>query len=265
MKVDVISSLDLVTARWNKLRAVALKVALMIVVATAAMDAPAQVEYVDPTIGNVGVLLVHTRPAVYMPNSMIRVYPIRSDAMDDQIESFPLTINSHRIQELFSLMPGDDGKPAAWDQEKTTPYYYSVLLGDSRIQTEFSATERAGYFRMTYSPGQAPAVVLANRAAGKLHAEGNAVSGEERFNGMAAYVYGEFREPIQTKAETIEDKSRLTISSAGSKVMEFRYGISFISVEQARKNLAHEIPDWDLIESRMQERKDGTRRWAKSR
>ena len=80
----------------------------------------AQVAYVDPTIGNVSILLVPTRPAVYLPNSMVRVYPIRSDALDDRIESFPLTISSHRALELFSIMPGN-GRAAAYDQEKTTP------------------------------------------------------------------------------------------------------------------------------------------------
>ena len=74
----------------------------------------------DPTIGNVGILLVPTRPAVYMPNSMVRMYPLRADAMDDQIKGFPLTINSHRMQELFSVMPGT-AAAAAYDQEKTTP------------------------------------------------------------------------------------------------------------------------------------------------
>src|SRR5450631_2712178 len=78
----------------------------------------AQVNEVDPTIGNVGILLVPTRPTVFLPNSMVRMYPMRADAMDDRIESFPLTINSHRIDELFSIMPGD-GRPAVYDQEKT--------------------------------------------------------------------------------------------------------------------------------------------------
>ena len=35
------------------------------------------------------------------------MYPIRTDGVDDQIRSFPLTISSHRISELFSIMPGD--------------------------------------------------------------------------------------------------------------------------------------------------------------
>jgi len=100
-----------------------LTLALLAGVILSPASARAQVEYVDPTIGNVSILLVPTRPAVFMPNSMVRVYPMRADALDDRIDSFPLTISSHRALELFSIMPGD-GSPAAYDQEKTTPYYF---------------------------------------------------------------------------------------------------------------------------------------------
>jgi predicted alpha-1,2-mannosidase len=231
------------TRRGNKLCVLALNIQFALILAAVGLPAYAQVEYVDPTIGNVGILLVPTRPTVYMPNSMIRVYPVRSDAMDDRIQSFPLTINSHRIQELFSLMPGEDGKPAVWDQEIATPYYYSVRLGASRIQTEFSATERCGYFRMTFPSGDA-SVVLANRLTGNLRMEGDAIVGEEKFNNMAAFVYGEFSAPAQLKVESSGERARLIVSSPGSKVIEFRYGISFISTEQAKRNLKHEIPDW---------------------
>ena len=204
----------------------------------------AQVEYVDPTIGNVGILLVPTRPTVFLPNSMIRVYPVRADALDDQIESFPLTISSHRMQELFSIMPGD-GEPAAYDQEKTRPYYYSTRFDESLIQTEFSATERCGYFRFTFPKGGA-SVVLANRLPGDLLAQGSTVSGEERFAGMKAYVYGEFSAPVQVKVEDLNAGKRVIASSSAIRTLEFRYAISFISVEQARQNLRNEIPDWGL-------------------
>src|SRR6476659_5293626 len=117
--------------KMNPIRAVAtvsrragtLHAASLILLIPAVHRAIAQVEYVDPTIVNVGILLEPTRPAVYLPNSMVRMYPIRSDAFDDRIRSFPLTISSHRIDELFSIMPGEDGRPASYDQEKTTPYY----------------------------------------------------------------------------------------------------------------------------------------------
>src|ERR1035438_8889301 len=93
--------------------------------------AQAQLEYVDPTMGSQGFLLEPTRPTVALPNSMVRVYPVRKDQLDDQISSFPLTIVSHRLGELFWLMPCAGPveadawrRAAAYDQEITTPYYY---------------------------------------------------------------------------------------------------------------------------------------------
>lgn len=216
------------------------KIARLLVFLAAVVQVRAQVEYVDPTIGNVGILLVPTRPAVYLPNSMVRMYPLRADALDDEIHSFPLTISSHRISELFSIMPGDRD-PAAYDQETTTPYFYSARFRTSGIVTEFTASERCGYFRFTFPSGNA-SLALANRIAGTLELlEGNIVEGEERFSDMKAYVYGEFSTPVTSTSSSSDDKQRLSIS-AKVQTLEFRYGISFISVAQAKKNLQHEIP-----------------------
>ena len=226
------------------LRADKLRSGLLAAVTMLAGHAVAQVEYVDPTIGNVGILLVPTRPAVFLPNSMVRVYPLRADALDDRIESFPLTISSHRKHELFIIMPGKDGSAAPYDQEKTTPYYYSTRFDESLIQTEFSATERCGYFRFTFPDGKA-SVVMANRMPGDLETQdGAVVSGEERFSNMKAFVYGEFSTPVTFKLEDLGDRNRVTVTRQGARALEFRYGISFISVEQAKRNLRHEIPAW---------------------
>ena len=215
------------------------KAASLVALLAAAAPMFAQVEYVDPTIGNVGILLVPTRPTVYLPNSTVRMYPVRADALDDRIHSFPLTINSHRISELFSIMPGD-GEPAAYEHETTTPYFYSTRFRSSGVVTEFTATERCGYFRFKFPTGKAN-LVLANRIAGTLElSDGKAVAAEERFNDMKAYVYGEFSKPVTAVSSLNADKQRLVITGS-SGVLEFRYGISFISVEQARKNLRREI------------------------
>ncbi|RYE37448.1 MAG: glycoside hydrolase family 92 protein, partial [Sphingobacteriales bacterium] len=48
--------------------------------------------FVDPSIGGVGLILEPTRPTVHLPNHMIRMYPVRKDALDDQISFFPLTV-----------------------------------------------------------------------------------------------------------------------------------------------------------------------------
>lgn len=207
-----------------------------------ARQAAAQVEYVDPTIGNVGILLVPTRPTVYLPNSMVRVYPMREDAMDDRIQSFPLTISSHRQAELFSIMPGD-GAPAAYDQEHTTPYDYSTRFDDSLIRLGFTPTERCGYWRFSSPKGNA-SVVLANRQPGSLHVEGNStITGEETAEGLRAYFFGEFNAPVHISTQSANGKGRL-VATADTAGIEFRYGVSFISAEQAEKNLRREIPQW---------------------
>jgi len=217
-------------------------------------EVQAQVEYVTPSIGNVGHLLEPTRPTVSLPNSMVRVYPVRRDGLDDQVHSFPLTIISHRLGELFWLMPADGEpdagawrRPAAYDQAKETPYYYSLRLDGSFIEIEFSPTARCGYFRFTVPSGKR-VVLLANRQSGELSAAGaNAVSGVERFNDMQAFVYGEFSAPVNVARAEADGRTRLTAQARErGDVLEFRYGISFISAEQARRNLQSEIPGWDF-------------------
>jgi predicted alpha-1,2-mannosidase len=222
----------------------------------------AQVEYVDPFMGGQGFMLEPMRPTVSIPNSMVRVYPVRKDQLDDQIHSFPLTIISHRLGELFWLMPFDGtpnnntwDRPQAYDQEVETPYYYSARFDNSLIQTEFTPTARCGYFRFTFPSGK-PVVLLANRQGGEMSsAGGNAISGIENIvsqsdvtpGTMHAYVYGEFSAPVKIETSDIDNGKRLAITAQdGQKVLEFRYGVSFISVEQAKKNLQEGIPNWDF-------------------
>jgi predicted alpha-1,2-mannosidase len=214
----------------------------------------AQVEYVDPSMGGQGVLLEPTKPTVSLPNCMVRVYPVRHDQLDDQISSFPLTIISHRLGELFWLMPGD-ASPAAYDQEVETPYYYATRFDGSLIQTEFTPTAHCGYFRFTFPSGK-PVVLLANRQGGDLSGSSDgSISGTETFAGedrmssgkMHAYVYGQFNVPVTVQTSDSNNGKRLTVSAKdGQTVLEFRYGISFISVAQAKKNLEEEIPAWDF-------------------
>jgi predicted alpha-1,2-mannosidase len=165
---------------------------------------------------------------------------MRADALEDQISSFPLTLISHRLGELFSIMPGA-GSPAAYDHEFTSPYYYSTFFDDSGIHTEFTPAERCGFFRFGF-PSNAARVVLGTRHAGELRLENNAVViGEEQFKGMKAFVYGVFSVPVIARSEKSEDGVRMVVTASDCPQLEFRYGISFIDVEQARKNLDREI------------------------
>ncbi|HEX4265141.1 MAG TPA: GH92 family glycosyl hydrolase [Verrucomicrobiae bacterium] len=234
-----------------------------------AVTAFAQVEYVDPSMGGQGFMLEPTRPTVSLPNSMVRFYPVRKDQLDDQIHSFPLSTVSHRMGELFWLMPSDGAAwnhPATYDQEIETPYYYSARFDNSLVRTEFTPTARCGYFRFTFPSGK-PVVFLANRLKGELSDIGsNSVSGMERVIGQGrmspgavqAFVYGEFNVPVKMEATDTDNGKRLTISAPeNEKTVEFRYGISFISVQQAKKNLHEEIPAWDFNKIK----RDAQNRW----
>ena len=54
------------------------------------------------------------------------------------------------MAELFSIVPGEARVAAAYDQEKTTPDHYLTRFDGTLIRTEFSPTERCGYFRFTF-------------------------------------------------------------------------------------------------------------------
>ena len=57
---------------------------------------------------------------------------------------------------------------------------------------------------------------------------------------MKAFVYGEFNGEISSGSDTLESPKRNRIISIKSEnnTIEFKYAISFISAEQAERNLA---------------------------
>src|SRR5579863_10141490 len=101
------------------------------VISDTALPGKTNLSYVDPTIGNVAQLLEPTRPTAYLPNQLIRVYPIRKDYLDDQIAGFPLTVVSHRLGVVFGIKPftgtinsqsSDQKMPYDHDLEITRPW-----------------------------------------------------------------------------------------------------------------------------------------------
>ncbi len=226
-------------------------------------------EEVDPDIGGVGWLLQPTRPTVSVPNSMVRIYPVRPDWLSDQISFFPLTIKSHRQGELFGIMPyGGTPADSNWTQKEmydhdleiSLPWYGSTYFLDSDISTEYTAGRHSGMFRFNYE-GHRPKVIRLqiNYAGGWKQTAPAVVEGVETFDGMKAFVYGVF--DVEGKAGqaelTVVNERRkssrtlpvLLVSFDGntSTTIMFKYGLSFISPEQAKKNLEEEIPGWDFM------------------
>ncbi len=211
-------------------------------------------QYVDPNIGGVAPILQPTRPTVQLPNQMIRMYPNRADYLDDQITSFPLSLISHRNGQLFRIMPfvGETTAPvSAWGKqnETVTPYFYSVWLEDYDATLEFVPGAKTGFFRVQFPENTTPKINLTIVNSGNWKQETElAVSGVETFNGMNAWVYGEFDAPVKT-SQSLKNEKQLVLSFQDenkNKTINFKYAISFISPEQAKQNLQNEIPAWDF-------------------
>ena len=217
-------------------------------------------QYVDPTIGAVGQLLEPTRPTMHLPNSMVRMYPYRKDQLDDQISYFPLSMYSHRIGNVFSVVPcaADAAKGKAqrlsYDLEKTAPDYYSVVIENPQVKVEFTPAARSGYYRFTSLSTLPISLRFGILNEGNLMAAGKrVVTGTENFKGMQAFVYGELDADISGSAyQPGTDQKQLVLNTGRKGTVGFRYGISFISIAQAKENLQKEIPEWSFEKVRAQ-------------
>jgi predicted alpha-1,2-mannosidase len=242
-------------------------------------------KYIDPRIGNVGALLVPTRPTVQLPNQVMRMYPERADYIDDMISSFPLCIVSHRLGEVFSLKPSvkvlslaDWRTKQAWDHdlEVTRPWYYSTYLIDDEITVEFTAGKKAGVYRFEFPANAAHKTLLFglyNNGAGSFNFNGKEVTGTETYHdNIKVYLYGTFSEAGKagvvkdnkiTEDNSVEGKgvrSYISFAQSGSNKVEFRYAISYISAEQAKKNYTEELPG-----KKFEDLKNaGEKTWAKA-
>ena len=96
------------------------------------------VDYVNPYAGNVSHLLVPTFPTVQLPNSMLRVYPERSDYTSEYLNGLPIIVTNHRERSAFKLSVTTGREilrfaqndkpviPVSYDNEHLTPYSFGV-------------------------------------------------------------------------------------------------------------------------------------------
>ncbi len=222
-------------------------------------------QYVDPRVGNVGWLLVPTRPTVQVPNQMVRMYPERTDHLDDQIKFFPLSVAAHRIDNVFGIMPASGNVDlskdpiSAWDSqlEITQPHYYFTWLEDFDVKVEFTPGNKAGFFRFAYPDGTSKYLLLKNLSKNSWKTtDGKTFESVEYFHDMKAYAFAQMR-ITDNKNAALDLKPVVTANQRGTWLkidnnsaltIEFKYGISYLSIEQAKKNLESEISAWDFEE-----------------
>jgi len=226
------------------------------------------VDYVDPHIGSISYLLKSVPPTVQLPFGMVRLAPVTSPGISDsylaeKIYGFPL--DGPELMPTTGPVETDPAKNASLydhDFETATPYSYAVTLEKTNTQVEFTVTERAAYFRIAYPQAGESHMVFRVRGEGMLNADPahSAVSGFEDIRGARHYFYAESLRPFTVWGAWEGTKvspdlatetgtnigAAVNFPPAGASPVEWRVGISYISVEQARRNVDEQIPTWDF-------------------
>ena len=223
------------------------------------------VDYVNPYMGNISHLLVPTYPTIHLPNSMLRVYPERSDYTGSQLHGLPLIITSHRGTSAFNLSPcqGEPLQPVvnySYDHENVKPYYYEVFLDEEQIEVKYAPSRQSALYQLRFTQTDKPAYLIVNSRHGKVQVAENHISGYQHLdNNTRVYLYLETEQmPVQSDMLVDGKLSRTTTAEghnacavlAFAKQTEYvrvRYGISFISEEQARKNMERELSGYDVV------------------
>ena len=264
--------------------------ALLAVLSGAVFGAAAQstkspVDYVDPNIGGIGQLLTATIPYVQYPHGMARLYPVTTPGITDRyladkIYGFPAG------PALLMASTGAAGtNPAEYasnfdhDFETATPYYYEADLQSWGIKAELTATREAAYYRFTFPAGPHGHLVLSLDDNAEIAVAGqDAVEGSEQVGGDVAklasadddareYFYVEFSRRLGSW-QTWQDGHMSPLpkqkgneigfvtdwATGPGDVIGVRVGISYISTEQARRNLEQEIPGWNFDRVKAQTR-----------
>ena len=223
------------------------------------------VDYVDPYMGNISHLLVPTFPTIHLPNSILRVYPERGDYTAEMVHGLPIVVTSHRGSSAFKLCPhnGQFGGPVlaySHDQEKIRPCYYEATLLEYGIDVHFVPSHQSALYELDFTQsGSRPSIQLTT-GNGKMEIAADHISGHQLLdNNTVVYVYMESETaPVEfgVLSDGHLDVNRTEVEGHEAcvaarfpeteKRLTLRYGISFISVDQAKANMYREVKDKDI-------------------
>lgn len=218
-------------------------------------SAPEPVDYVNPYMGNISHLLVPTYPTVQLPNAMLRITPERADFTADRVKGLPLLVTSHRGRSAFNLSFGyGDAREVApfreyhYDNERITPYSYSVDFEGEEVAARFAPARQAGLYELRFARREAPYLVV-NTASGCLRFADGAVEGFQCVDGRTrAFLFAEFDPAPRSAGEMPDSAGGYVVLrfAPGTSHVKMRYGVSFIDERQAEANLRREISGYDL-------------------
>jgi predicted alpha-1,2-mannosidase len=261
----------------NALKQIVLAILMGNLVVSWGQAQKAPVDYVSPNIGGIGQLLSATLPYVQRPFGMARIAPVTTPGITDRylankIYGFPAG-PAVLMASLGQAGTSAEGFASDFDHdfEVATPYYYEADLQTWKIKAELTASDEAVYYRFTFPRNEHSHLILRLADAAELTVQGDhVVFGSQRYDGPIGktaetgketrqYFYVEFSRPFhkyQTwQGNTLGNSATLRGDQLGfitdartaqGDATDIRVGISFISVDQARRNLEREIPTWNF-------------------
>ena len=219
---------------------------VLLVLVSCGKDRKAPVDYVNPYVGNISHLLVPTFPTVQLPNSMMRVYPERADYTSEYLGGLPIIVTNHRERSAFNLSvdlgsgPLQAPKPLSYDNERLTPYSYSVTLLDGAVDVRYAVSHQSAIYKITSAE---PLRLSLWSLGGQVGEDPDGIYGSQTvLDSTKVYVY------LQTHEASVarELRDNCAILSFGGGTVNLRYGVSFISWEQAKANLLREQKGYDI-------------------
>jgi predicted alpha-1,2-mannosidase len=173
----------------------------------------------------------------------------------------------------LKITPEERKLPFSHQDETAHPDFYSVKLdaGSSRIiRAEMTATTRCAYMRFTFPANSSSLLVVEASRPGvagfaRVDAARNEIDGynpartDSNLGPLAlphfkGYFVVQFRKAFTSSGvygPTAADPQSATgayarFATTQGEIIEVRVGTSFLSIDQARENLEHEIPRWDF-------------------
>jgi predicted alpha-1,2-mannosidase len=225
------------------------------------------VDYVRPDIGGVSILLTTTRPMVQLPHGYPQVTPLLNPGITDsylatKVYGFPAGgVSLMATTGSIKTNPDDIASSFDRDFETRTPYYYKGMLEDYNIEASYTVGHFAIFYRFRFpAAGRRHVnIMMANQGSMRIVSP-DTVEGSTSIHDVPYYFVLEFSPPSAGKlawkfdgkpgdVHRLEGKKiglTLDFPDSESELVQAKVGLSFVSLDQARKNLSEAIEGWNF-------------------
>ena len=191
------------------------------------------------------------------------------------------TVFPTNVSNDFRFLPNQRNMYFLMDRETLSPAYASTIFPEISLMTELTATKRCGFFKFSYLEATNPTIIIdVNNEDGEGYIKIDVVNqeisgynpvrriynGTGKLAGISGFFVAKFDKKISKYGtyagmdfnhNTTEQKDKEKIGAYVSfdlksdVVISMKIGTSFTSIENARKNLDAEIPDWDFNKTKI--------------